>query len=293
RGRTESWAGSHALTRRQRKPRAAGCVSWPAAAQPRAGSLDGADLGCKAGVKASATHAAQGHPGYAYYACPHNPANPRHTAQAPDHPRTVRVREDDLLQVVREFLATRVFGPDRAAMLAARLPATAAEDAARREQETATLRKRLRKIDAAENAHAREIGHLASLPQTHPQLPRCGPGSSNDSATWKPNARRSTTGSPPWSAPAPPATTRHSWTPCPCSATSSPMPPPASRPACSPHWPRADLQTNKTTRSASTPPSPPAPWPPWPTSSQAASSSPHRPAQPNWAIPCNTPDRDG
>jgi len=105
-----------------------------------------------------------------YYGCPHNPANPRHQAAAPDHPRTVRVREDDLLQVIREFFATHVFGPDRAAMLAERLPASAAEDTARREQETTALHKRLKKIDAAENAHAREIEHLASLPQDSPAL---------------------------------------------------------------------------------------------------------------------------
>ncbi len=112
----------------------------------------------------------QGHPGYIYYDCPHNPANPRHQAAAPDHPRTVRVREDDLLTVIHQFFAAHVFGPDRAAMLAERLPATAAEDTTRREQETARLHKRLRKIDAAENAHAREIENLASLPQDSPAI---------------------------------------------------------------------------------------------------------------------------
>jgi hypothetical protein len=103
------------------------------------------------------------HPGYVYYGCPYNPQNPRHAAAAPDHPRTVRVREDDLLTVIREFFATRIFGPDRAAMLAARLRATAAED-------TARLHKRLKKIDAAESAHAREIENLASLPQGAPAI---------------------------------------------------------------------------------------------------------------------------
>ena len=111
-----------------------------------------------------------GHPGYIYYGCPHNPFNPRHTAAVPDHPRTVRVREDDLLTVIRQFFAAHIFGADRAAMLAERLPATAAEDTARREQETTRLHKRLRKIDAAENAHAREIETLASLPQDSPAI---------------------------------------------------------------------------------------------------------------------------
>jgi hypothetical protein len=56
-----------------------------------------------------------------------------------------------------------VFGPDRAALLAADLPASAADDQARRERQAAALNKRLRKIDAAENAHAREIESLAHL----------------------------------------------------------------------------------------------------------------------------------
>jgi hypothetical protein len=51
-----------------------------------------------------------------------------------------------------------------------RLPASAAEDIARREQEIARLHKRLRKIDAAETAHAREIENLASLPQGSPAI---------------------------------------------------------------------------------------------------------------------------
>jgi hypothetical protein len=55
-------------------------------------------------------------------------------------------------------------------MLAEQLPASAADDTARREQETARLHKRLKKIDAAENAHAREIENLASLPQDAPAI---------------------------------------------------------------------------------------------------------------------------
>jgi site-specific DNA recombinase len=103
---------------------------------------------------------------YTYYACHHDPANPRHTV--PDgHPRSVSVREDALLEVIRQFFAERVFGPDRAALLAADLPATAADDAARRDRQAAALAKRLRQIDAAENAHAREIEALAHLDNPH------------------------------------------------------------------------------------------------------------------------------
>jgi len=96
---------------------------------------------------------------YTYYACHHDPANPRHTAKE-GHPRTISVREDDLLTVIREGLAERVFGPERAELLAATLPDTAAEDQARRDAQTAALQLRLRQIDAAENAHAREIEAL-------------------------------------------------------------------------------------------------------------------------------------
>jgi site-specific DNA recombinase len=96
---------------------------------------------------------------YTYYACSHDPANPRNTA--PDtHPRSISVREDHLLPVIRQFLAERIFGPDRATLLAADLPASAAADQARRDTQTAALRQRLRQIDTAENAHAREIEAL-------------------------------------------------------------------------------------------------------------------------------------
>ena len=60
-------------------------------------------------------------------------------------------------------LLARMFGPNRAALLAADLPASAADDRARRDRRAAALNKRLRKIDAAENAHAREIESLAHL----------------------------------------------------------------------------------------------------------------------------------
>jgi hypothetical protein len=101
-----------------------------------------------------------------YYTCHHDPDDPRHTA--PDgHPRTISVREDHLLPAIHQFFAERVFGPDRAALLAADLPASAAEDQARRDRQAAALNKRLRKIDAAENAHAREIESLAHLDDPH------------------------------------------------------------------------------------------------------------------------------
>jgi site-specific DNA recombinase len=97
-----------------------------------------------------------------YYTCSHDPDDPRHTAPE-GHPRTISVREDHLLPAIHQFFAERVFGPDRATLLAADVPASAADDEARRDRQAAALNKRLRKIDAAENAHAREIESLAHL----------------------------------------------------------------------------------------------------------------------------------
>ena len=107
---------------------------------------------------------------YAYYRCPHDPANPAHHAQAPGHPATVSVREDLLLEHARQFFAARIFGPDRAALLRQQLPASAAEDAARRDKQTARLRTRLKKIDAAEDAHVREVQALADLDPNAPAV---------------------------------------------------------------------------------------------------------------------------
>ena len=100
---------------------------------------------------------------HVYYLCPHDSRNPRHVAQAPDHPATVSVREDVLLEQARQFFAARIFGPDRATLLAEQLPAGAAEDAARREKQAARLRKRLQRIDVTEDAHVREVQALAEL----------------------------------------------------------------------------------------------------------------------------------
>jgi hypothetical protein len=98
---------------------------------------------------------------YTYYACRHNPARTR-PATADGHPRTISVREDYLIEEIRRFYASRIFGPDRAALLAAQIPATAAQDTARRQKETARLTRRLHQIDTAENAHAREIEALGN-----------------------------------------------------------------------------------------------------------------------------------
>ena len=74
-----------------------------------------------------------------YYQCPHNPANPRHAAANPDHPRTVKAPETRLDAITGLFFRDRVFGPGRAQLLAAQLPATDAAAAADRDAQVTAL----------------------------------------------------------------------------------------------------------------------------------------------------------
>ena len=99
-----------------------------------------------------------------YYQCPHNPANPRHAAAAPDHPRTVKAPETRLDQIVRLFFTDHVFGPRRAELLAAQLPATDAAAAADRDATTAAIRTRLKQIDTAQNSCILELEQLPADP---------------------------------------------------------------------------------------------------------------------------------
>ena len=80
---------------------------------------------------------------YVYYHCPYNPSNPRHVAAHPDHPaRSVSIREEAIMTAIAAFLDQYVFGHDRAAMLAAQIPATSAEHAAPRQRPARPARSR-------------------------------------------------------------------------------------------------------------------------------------------------------
>jgi hypothetical protein len=142
-------------------------------------------------MKGTPTYPEPGHPAHVYYTCTHDPKNPRHAAARPDHPKTVKVREDHLLHVIAQFLDQRVFGPDRATHLAATLPVTHADDTARRERQAAELRKQLRKIDASETPTPARSSTWPTSPKTPPPSPRSGRGSSPASANSKQNAPRS------------------------------------------------------------------------------------------------------
>ena len=91
-----------------------------------------------------------------YYRCPHEPGNPRHYAAYPGH-RTVSVREDLMMAAFTRFFTQRVFGPGRAAMLAATLPTSTAAQDQRREKRADGLRKKLAKIDVSERALVSEL----------------------------------------------------------------------------------------------------------------------------------------
>ena len=99
-----------------------------------------------------------------YYRCPHDPANPRHAAASSDHPRTVQAPETLLDQITGRFFADRIFGPGRAALLAAQLPATDADAAADRDAQAAALQARLKRIDAAQNSQIIELEELPADP---------------------------------------------------------------------------------------------------------------------------------
>ncbi len=98
---------------------------------------------------------------YVYYRCPHDPNNPRHTAAAPEHPRSVQAPEHRLDQIVGEFFRDRIFTPARNELLAAQLPATDTDAAARRDAAAAALTARIKKLDTAQNA---QITALEQIP---------------------------------------------------------------------------------------------------------------------------------
>jgi site-specific DNA recombinase len=104
------------------------------------------------------------HGEFTYYRCPHDPANPRHVAAQPDHPRTVQVPETSLDKAAGIFFATRIFGPDRARLLAEQLPATDADATERRHTQAAALNARIRQIDIAQDSKILELEQLPADP---------------------------------------------------------------------------------------------------------------------------------
>ena len=129
-------------------------------------------------------------PACVYYQCPHNPAHPQDAADHPGHPRTVKAPETRLDQIVGLFFAEHIFGPGRAELLAAQLPATDAAAAADRDAQAAALHARLKQIETApELQHPRDSNSSPPTPPTPPP-PRCAPGSAPGSPSSTTNASR-------------------------------------------------------------------------------------------------------
>ncbi|HET9969073.1 MAG TPA: hypothetical protein VFQ68_12640, partial [Streptosporangiaceae bacterium] len=99
-----------------------------------------------------------------YYQCPHDPANPRHAAASPGHPRTVKAPARVLDQIVGLFFNNHVFGEHRAELLAAQLPATDAAARADRDATAAAIEKRLKKITAGQDSCILELEQLPADP---------------------------------------------------------------------------------------------------------------------------------
>jgi site-specific DNA recombinase len=95
-----------------------------------------------------------------YYKCTHDADNPKHAAAHPDHPRTVTVREDILISQIRDFFDTRVFGPDRAALLAQQIPGSAAQAAEHHARQRDRLATELARIDLAQRSQITQIDTL-------------------------------------------------------------------------------------------------------------------------------------
>jgi site-specific DNA recombinase len=99
-----------------------------------------------------------------YYQCPHDPANPRHAASTPDHPRTVKAPARTLDQITGLFFAQHVFGERRAELLAAQLPATDTAAQADRDQRAAAIQARLKKITSGQDSCILELEQLPADP---------------------------------------------------------------------------------------------------------------------------------
>jgi len=110
---------------------------------------------------------------YSYYLCPHAQSKPGYPAPDPGH-GPVSVREDAMMTAVADFLDQWVFGHERAALLAAQLPASATEQATRQAHQADRLRTELARIDTAEHALISELEQ---------------PGDPNDPATQAYRAR--------------------------------------------------------------------------------------------------------
>jgi len=98
-----------------------------------------------------------------YYACSPAMNDPRTAAKYPGHVHA-RLAGKLLTKIIAGVLDERVFGRDRAAMLTAQLPATAAEKTADRDRRAAALRRHLKKIETSQAALMTELEETGADP---------------------------------------------------------------------------------------------------------------------------------
>ena len=99
-----------------------------------------------------------------YYQCGYNPKTPSHVAAAPGHPRTVRVREDLLINEVLAGLSAYALAPGREQRLAQLIPSTAGTRQQQRDRQAAALRTRLKRITAQQDHIMTEISGSFDMP---------------------------------------------------------------------------------------------------------------------------------
>jgi hypothetical protein len=97
---------------------------------------------------------------YLYWVCPHNPNNARHAARNPGHVRA-SVTDHDITAAVDNII-TGLLGHDRAAMLAAILPATQAEQDHRNQQRTEELRRQQAQNETAQNGLITQLAQMGN-----------------------------------------------------------------------------------------------------------------------------------
>jgi DNA invertase Pin-like site-specific DNA recombinase len=98
-----------------------------------------------------------------YYACTPDMNDPRAAARYPGHV-CARLADKLLTTIIAGVLDQRVFGADRAAMLTAQLPATAADKTADRDRQAAALRRQLKKIETSQAALMTELEETGADP---------------------------------------------------------------------------------------------------------------------------------
>ena len=101
---------------------------------------------------------------YFFYACPYNARTASHVAAAPDHPRTVQVREDLLQAETLRGLAAYALSPGREQRLAQLIPSTATAKKEQHDRQTAALHQRLKRLTTTQNNLMRELRGSFDMP---------------------------------------------------------------------------------------------------------------------------------